>query len=214
MQLIWNGKSSLTLVFKPAQSEVTLVTDPFFGDNPKFKPQTASLMASSLGSKETTNSGALEVEHPEDVKKVFEVKHAGEYEVRGVFVTGIDAPLKDGTAHTIYRFDAEGIKVGFLGRLDRVLSTKEVEALGNVDILAVPAGDNGVLSPQLAAQVVTLVEPRAVVPICVDEGSGQYASVDAFKRELGGVIEETAKLKITKAQMPQEEMKVFILSKS
>lgn len=213
MQLIWNGKSSLTLVFKPAQSEVTVVTDPFSGDNPKFKPQAASLAVSSLGTKETTNIGALEVEHPEDVKKVFEVRHAGEYEVRGVFVTGVDAPLKDGTPHTIYRFDAEGMKVGFLGRIDRLMTSKEIEALGSVDILAIPAGDNGVLSPKLAAELAAMVEPRIVVPICVDDGSGQFASVEAVKRELGGASEETGRLKITKAQLPQEETKVIILSR-
>jgi hypothetical protein len=210
MQISWNGLGSFTLVVKVGQSDVTVVTNPFkvVGDL-KMKGGAASIIVQSHEGKDTDGLGAFESEHPEEGRKVFVVQHAGEYEVQGVFVIGIDVPKKDETPHTIYRIDAEGMHVGFLGALDRPLSAKEIDALGTIDILIAPAGGNGVLSAQDASAVIGEIEPRMVIPSYV--GSGSYATVDVFKREIGCPTEETTKLKITRAQLPEEDMRMVVL---
>lgn len=211
MQISWNGLGCFTLVAKPAQGEVTVVTNPFKAqDDLKVKPGVASIIVQSHEGKDTENVSVFESEHPEEGRKIFIVKHAGEYEVQGVFVIGVDAPKKDGTPHTIYRIDAEGMHTAFLGALDRELTSKEIDALGTIDILIVPAGGNGVLSPQGAAAIIGQVEPRLVVPSHV--GTGAYASIEVAKREIGCPTDEVPKLKITRAQLPEEDMRMALLS--
>ncbi len=211
MQILWNGLGCFSITAKPAQGEVTLVTNPFkTQDDLKQKGGVASLIATSHDGKDTDACSAFAVEHPEDHKRVFVIEHAGEYEVRGVFVTGVDAPKKDGTPHTIYRFDAEGIHIGFLGALDRQLTAKEIDALGSIDILILPAGGQGVLSPEEAGSVVAEVEPRMVIPSYIDTGS--YAPRERVKTVMGCAADELSKLKITKAQLPEEDMRMALLT--
>ena len=209
MQISWNGLGSFSITSKPAQSEVTLLTNPFMSGDVKFKSTEASIVAQSHEGKDTSNLAAVSPEHPEEGKKTFVIPHAGEYEVQGVFVTGIHAPKKDGTPHTIFRFDSENIKVGFLGALDRPLSAQEIEALGPIDILIIPCGGQNVLSATQAAEVVAEVEPRIVIPAYVD--AEKYGTPDALKRELGCQSEATQKLKITRSALPEEDMKMVIL---
>jgi hypothetical protein len=210
MQISWNGLGSFTLVAKVGQSDVTVVTNPFKAqEGIALKGGVASLIVQSHEGKDTEYISAFEPEHPEEGRKVFVVGHAGEYEVQGVFVVGIDVPKQDGGSHTVYRIDAEGMRVGFLGSLDRQLSAKEIDALGTIDILFVPAGGNDVLSPVDAVLVVREIEPRLVIPSYV--GTGAYASVDVIQREMGVPVEEVARLKISRAQLPEEDMLMVIL---
>lgn len=210
MQINWNGLGSFTIIAKPAQVEVSLVTNPFTSSELKFKPVEASIVVQTHDGKDANNLGAISAEHKEEGRKTFVIDQAGEYEVQGVFVTGIHAPKKDGTAHTIYRFDAEGMRVGYLGALDRALTTADIEALGPIDILIVPAGGKDVLSASAAAEVVAQVEPRLVIASYV--GDDGYGTVEALKRELGCQSEEAGKLKIVRAGLPEEDMKLVLLS--
>jgi hypothetical protein len=212
MQIAYNGLGSFTISAKPMQAEVTVVTNPFNSPNTKFKTVAASLAVSSHDGKDANNFSAVEPEHPEDKKDVFNIPHAGEYEVGGIAVTGVDAPRKDGTPHAIYRFDAEGMKIGFLGALDRTLSEKEIESLGPIDILILPAGGKSVLSATQAAEVVAQIEPRVVIPSYVD-GGDEYGTADALKRELGCPTEEVNKYKIVRAGLPEEDMKLVTFTK-
>lgn len=212
MQISWNGLGCFTLVTKPVQGEVTVVTNPFKAqDDLKVKGGTASLILQTHEGKDTDNVSIFEPEHPEEGRKIFIIKHAGEYEVQGVFVIGIDAPKKDGTPHTLYRIDAEGMHVGFLGALDRQLTAKEIDILGTIDILIVPTGGSGVLSAQDASAVVAQIEPRLVIPSYAD--TGEYASFDVVKREMGCLTDEMPKLKVTRAQLPEEDMRMTILQR-
>lgn len=215
MNITWNGAGSIVLTAKPSQTEVALVTNPFFSEGAmKFPKQIeASMLVRTHDDDSTGNTDAIIVEH-DGGKTPFIVDHAGEYEVRGLFATGISAPKKDGTPHTIYRFDVEGMHVGFLGAIDRALSAKEQEALGAVDILLVPAGGGSVLGASAAAELVTQIEPRVVIPMYVNafEGDG-FAESAAFVREIGAPTETLTKYKITRAALPAEDMQVVVLTR-
>jgi len=215
MQISWNGLGSFVISGKPIQGEVSLVTDPYQNETGLRFPRTlsASLVVQSHQSEMADNLEA--VASPED-KKTFVVRHAGEYEVSGLFVTDVNAPLKDGTAHTVYRIELEDISIGFLGALDRELTDKEMEYLGAIDILIVPAGGGSVLNAKGAAGVVGQIEPRLVIPsyVQVDGLKTKLDSEDAFIKELGVSKEEMNKLKITKSALPQEDMGVIVLSRS
>jgi hypothetical protein len=212
MQITWNGLGSFTFSSKPLQSEVTVVTNPFVSADVKFKSVAASLVLQSHAGKDTSNLAAIEPEHPDEGRKTFVVSHAGEYEIQGVFATGIEAKKKDGTLHTIYRIDAESMHIAYLGALDRALTEKEIDALGPIDVLIVPAGGKDVLTASAAAEVVSQIEPRLVIASYIGGDDG-YGTADALKRELGCPSEEATKLKLTRAQLPEEDMKMVLFTK-
>lgn len=215
MNITWNGLGSIVITAKPALSDVALVTNPFTPEGSlKFPKQTeAAFLVQTHKGDDTDNTDAIIAEH-DGGKAPFIVDHAGEYEVRGMFVTGIPAAKKDGTSHTIYRFDVEGMHVGFLGAIDRALTAKEQEQLGAVDILFVPAGGNDVLTASAAAELVTQIEPRIVIPIYVNafEEDG-YVDAAAFVREIGAPTETMNKYKITRSGLPEEDMQVVVLTR-
>lgn len=215
MNIAWNGLGSVIITAKVGQEDVSLVTNPFTSvGSLKFpKSVSASLVVKSHIGDDTDNDSAVVPEHEGDPQP-FVVDHAGEYEVRGIFATGISVPKKDGAPHTIYRFDVEGIHVGFLGAIDRSLTSKELEELGAVDILLIPAGGEGVLSASAAAQAVAQIEPRMVVPMYVSAAEGDgYGDVAAFVREISAPNETVPKLKITRAGLPEEDLRVVILTR-
>ena len=205
MQISWNGLGSYTFAMKTASGDVTVVTDPFASGDVKFpRSLAASLVVSSYDDAAAHPMDAIVPEYPEDKRNPFLVEHAGEFEVRGVAVTGVAAPRKDGTPHTIYRMDAENMHIGFLGALDRVLTDKEVEALGTVDVLIIPTG-TGVLSASACAEVIAQIEPRLVIPSYAEDTS-------AFCRELSAPTESTPKLKLVRAGLPEEDMKIVTIT--
>lgn len=203
MQIAWNGLGSFEFAVKTGQGDVTFVTNPFASrDDVKFpRSVTASLVVSSHEGKDASVMEAIVPEYPEDKRCPFVVSHAGEFEVRGVAVTGVHAPLKDGSAHTVYRIDVESMGIGFLGALDRALTDKEVELLGNIDVLIVPAE-----SATLASENVAKVEPRLVIPSYAEDTS-------AICRELSCPVENMPKLKLVRSMLPEEDMKIITMSK-
>lgn len=212
MQISWNGLGSFSIVSKPAQADVTLVTNPFSTKEQKMKEQTASLVVMSHDEKDANALSLVNPEHPEEGRKVFAIEHAGEFEVQGVFVTGVHAPKKGGARHAVYRIRAEGLNVAFLGALNRSLSSAEIEDLGSVDIAIVPCGGGEVLGVKEAAELITALEPRVVIPSYVSSSDDGGTPPDALAKELGLMPETVAKYKITRAQLPQEEMKYVILT--
>ncbi len=214
MNIVWNGLSSFTITAKPADREVTVVLDPYSNDVGLRFPRTleAAMVISSHDAPSANNFEALV---GEDRKAPFKVDHAGEYEVQGVFAKGVSAPKNDGSAHTVYRIDAEDLSIGFLGALDRDLTEKEIEALGNIDVLIVPVGGGSVLNKDQAAELVSQIEPRLVIPSYyeVDGLKASFASVEPFCKDLACPREDVTKLKLSKAGLPSDEIKIAVLSR-
>ena len=214
MQISWNGLGSFTIVAKPAQGDVTVVTDPYDNATGLRFPRTlaASLVVESHKGKEASNVEAIA---GEESKKPFVVDYPGEYEVKGVFVYGMSVPKKDGSDHTIYRLTAEGIRIGFLGALDRVLTDKEIERLGTIDVLIVPVGGGKVLSKTSANEIVAQIEPRMVIPSYYETPGlkEKFDDVDGFCKELSCPREDVGKLKLTKSALPEDDIKIVVLTR-
>lgn len=214
MQIIWNGLGNFVISGKPIQGDVTITTDPYEDTTGLRFPRTieASIIAQSHKGPFAKNTKAV---MNEEKKKPFLVDHAGEFEVQGVFVTGVRAPKKDGSDHTIYRMMMEDMNIAFLGALDRALTDKEIAGLGNIDILIVPVGGGDVMGKDTANEVVAQVEPRLVIPSyhTVPGLKSQLEDVEGFCKELACPREDMNKLKITKSGLPSEDVRIVVLSK-
>jgi L-ascorbate metabolism protein UlaG (beta-lactamase superfamily) len=140
-----------------------------------------------------------------------EVSGPGEYELRGVSVFGVAAD----TLITIMRVEVDDVRVCALGRLRRQLAEHEIDALGHVDVLAVPVGGGDSLEAQAAARLVNALEPAIVVPVryAVAGLEGEYDPVDRFAKEMG-LAEGWApqpKLNLTGSLPSTEETRVVVL---
>ncbi len=117
----------------------------------------------------------------------------GEFEVRGVFITGVwsFADNQDGKErgrNTIFLFRVDDLVVCHLGSLGHTLSSQQLDALGDVHVLLVPVGgSNASLTASKASEVISQIEPKIVIPMHYSIGreSLEMDSLDKFTKEMG-----------------------------
>jgi len=143
-----------------------------------------------------------------------EIAGAGEFEVRGVTVRGVDM----GNGRTIMRVEIDDVRVVSVGRLDRQLSEEEIDALGHIDVLVAPVGGGDALAPSAATKLVNALSPATVIPVRyrspASPGSGEYEPVDIFAREMGlpdDGYQALPKLNLNGAMTGSDDSRVVIL---
>jgi hypothetical protein len=146
----------------------------------------------------------------------------GEFEIGGVFVTGIQTnghTKKDVNEirNTLYLFDFNGINILHLGDLNRVPSQSEVEDFGPVHVALVPVGAGGSLTAIKATEVISLLEPNIVIPMhYATPATGNTAQklepLSKFLKEMGiSAPEVQPSIKIPNVSSLPEETKVVVL---
>jgi len=136
----------------------------------------------------------------------------GEYEVRGVFITGIPTfhDRKKGASrgrNTVFLFDFDGLTVCHLGDLGHVPTQSQVEALSDIDVLLIPVGSVSTINAAQAAEVISLLEPRLVIPMHYKTKALEVKldSVSKFLKEMGlSKLATQESLKVTKSSLPDE----------
>jgi L-ascorbate metabolism protein UlaG (beta-lactamase superfamily) len=99
-----------------------------------------------------------------------------------------------------------------LGALsDAMLSHDAREAIDDIDILFVPVGGDGVLSPAEAAKLAVTLEPRIVIPMHF-EGMGEPKALDSFLKETGKEAEKTDKLTLKKKDAAEKEGAIIVIT--
>lgn len=216
MQIIWNGLSCFEIITNTSEGEVTVVTDPYDNATGLRFPRTleANVVLVSHNEEDANNLSAIA-----GTPKVIDMP--GEFEVKNVFMFGIDAPLKREVkakhiSNCLFRVESEGIHIAHLGSLDRALTDKELQELENIDILMIPVGGGRVLTPKLAAEVIAQIEPRVVIPMTYELPNVKESllPLSAFLKEMAGTKrEEMNKYKVARKDLPEEDMLIVILSK-
>lgn len=144
----------------------------------------------------------------------WDIRGPGEYEIGGVFITGVATNEGKQDRNVVYIFDYEGVTVGHLGDMQAVPSRTQVEAFGRVDVLLVPVGGGNALTAAKAAEVIALVEPSIVVPMHYKtEGSTlKLNPLKQFLQEMGLTAKEKAQpsLKVTQSGIPDETQVVIL----
>jgi L-ascorbate metabolism protein UlaG (beta-lactamase superfamily) len=211
MEITWYGHSCFRLT---ERSLAAVVTDPY--DHTAAGYEALKLKADIV----TVSHAAPGHNFVSAVKgKSHVLTGPGEYEIGGVFITGVQTNghskrSPDELRNTLYVFDFNGVTVAHLGDLSRVPSQTEVEALGSVHVALVPVGGGGGLNAAKAAEVVSLLEPGIVIPMhyATPASALKLATLDKFLKEMGlGQVEQQETLKVTQTSIP-EETRVVVLS--
>lgn len=204
MQIQYFGLSS----FKITTKEATIITDPFHKDSGLTPPRGAAdiLVLAEKNSKLYSAVSGISGEY-------FNVTDPGEYDVKGVTVTGI--PLKQEKGYvTVFLIESEDIRILNLTHIKEWnMKEDEIEELGDIDILILPVGGNTVISASAASKIVNEVGPKIVIPshYKMDDLILDLDSKDKFVKEMGGKKEEMEKLTIKKKDLQEEGIKLVIL---
>jgi L-ascorbate metabolism protein UlaG (beta-lactamase superfamily) len=215
MEITWYGHSCFRLA---ERGRATIATDPFDDslgyEVPRIKADIVTVSHEAPGHNYVYAArGAREIRGP------------GEYEIGGVFITGIatNRPEAGGRKrkengksgrNTLYLFDFDGVTVCHLGDLNHVPTQTQIENLGTVGIALVPVGGGGGLNAAQAAEVISLIEPSIVVPMHYRTASTtvKLDPLSKFLKEMGlGNLKAQDALKVTKSQLP-DETQVVVLS--
>ncbi|MBI3397122.1 MBL fold metallo-hydrolase [Candidatus Woesebacteria bacterium] len=216
MDITYLGHSSFKIKTKTA----TIVTDPFDPDmvGLKYLGVEGDIVTVSHDHKDHNKAELVK-----GVKKV--ISGPGEYEVMDVSIIGIPSYHDDvnGTLrgkNTIYVIEAEELTLVHLGDLGHDLSEKQLEELGDVDVLMIPVGGEYTIGSTDAVKIVQNIEPNFVIPMHYREEGlnpelfNKLAPVETFLTEVGMTHELLPKFTIKKEDITEEQnSKVIVLER-
>lgn len=134
----------------------------------------------------------------------------GEYEVSDVSVYGIAARAHldaDGYAATMYKLVYNDLAVLVAGHIYPELNERQLEEIGEIDVMFVPVGGNGYTLDAIGAlKLVKSIEPKLVVPTHYADRDLKFEvpaqSLEAALKELGMEPKETVdKLKLKPGEL-------------
>ncbi len=213
MDITWHGNSCFRII---ERGMAAVVTDPYDPEIVGF--DYGKLRADVV----TVSCDRPEHNYIKGIRsKAFEIIGPGEYEIGGVFITGLQInggrhkQDSDELRNTIYVIDYSGLTVAHLGELNSVPSQTEVEGLGEVQVALVPVGGETSLNAAKAAEVISLLEPRIVIPMHygAPENKLPLAPLSKFLKEMGlNQVETIDVLKLSSVNSLPEETRVMVLN--
>lgn len=211
MEITWYGHSCFRLSERGLAS---IVTDPFDDsigyDSPRLKADIVTVSHAAPGHN-----------YVEAVRGARAITGPGEYEIGGVFITGIATPRPADKRraeagprrNTLFVFDFDGLTVAHLGDLDHVPTQSQVEELGTVSVALVPVGGGGGLNASQAVEVVSLIEPAIVVPMHykTNETTLKLDPLGRFLKEMGlSAVKTEDSLTVKRGSLPDETQVVVL----
>jgi L-ascorbate metabolism protein UlaG (beta-lactamase superfamily) len=209
MEITWHGQTCFRL---SERGLATVVTDP-------YPPEIGLTFPRRRAHIVTVSYDDDQCRYTSGVRGPFKLLDGpGEYEIGDVFVTGI-ATFADGKRgasrglNTVFAFNFDGLSVCHLGRLGHVPTQSQVENVGTINILLVPVGGSGSLSPARASEVISLFEPNIVIPMHYKVPGLQVklGTLKPFLKEMG--LEKMASQEVLKVSRTNlsEETQIIVL---
>ena len=203
MEITWLGRSC----FRIKGKEATVVTDPY--DN--------KVTGYTLG---RPNADIVTISHSDPAHSNAEgvggsprvIEGPGEFEIAGASIVGVATfrgkeKTPESGRNIAYVIELEEMRIGHLGGIGHVPTSDQLEQLANVDILLVPVGGGESLDAPPAAETVSLIEPKIVIPMNykTDADKAKLDPIDRFLKEMGSKDPERhAKVTVTRSTLPEE----------
>ena len=211
MEIVWLGRSC----FRLRGREATILTDPC--------PPSAGY---NIGK---PTADIVTVSHPHEDHSYLKpvagnpvvIEGPGEYEIHGAFITGIQtfhdarrgAERGDNIAFVL---EMEDIRVCHLGDLGHTPTADQVEEMSGADILLIPVGGSTTIDGTAAAEVVSLLEPRLVIPMHYGTAGNEddLEPPDRFLKDMEAkAVEPQPKLTVSRTSLPRETQVVLLDAK-
>ncbi len=208
MEIVWLGHSC----FRIRGREATIVTDP-------CPPATGYAIG-----KPTADIVTISHHHGHhDYTKAVAgspvvLDGPGEYEIHGAFITAVPTYHDDQKGgergrNLAFILEMEDIRVCHLGDLGHTPTAEQAEEMTGADILLVPVGGGTTIDGAKAAEVVSLLEARLVIPMhyrteALKDG---LDPPDRFLKEMEVTsLEPLPKLSVNRSNIPSETQVVLL----
>ena len=204
MEITWLGHSC----FRLRGREAAVVTDPY----DKSTGYTLGRPAADIITVSHDHQGHNNVSGVAGSPLV--VEGPGEFEISGVLIMGVrtyhdSEKGQELGKNTAYVLEIDDMRVCHLGDLGHVPTPEQVEELSGVDILLAPVGGNSTIAAAAAAETVSLLEPKLVIPMHYQTpaAKAELDPLDRFLKEMGvpsAMDDRQPKLSVTKSTLPHE----------
>lgn len=160
MKIWWRGHASFLIETEGKR----IITDPFNAElGYPLTPVEADLVTVSH---EHWDHNATETigGNPQIIRGTGSVQVGG-IEFQGVAAYHDHSRGRERGPVTIFRISAESLNLVHLGDLGHILSAEQVREIGAVDILLLPVGGKFTIDAQEAVQIVSLLQPKIIIPM-------------------------------------------------
>lgn len=205
MHISWHGQSAFKIEFKTTQSEGTILIDPYeHKDESMPRSMAGDIVLLTRGEKDVITIS----------KEPCTIAEAGEYEYKEVLIYGFQTAFNK-NAPLIYRLEVEHVTIAHLGLSSAWFDEKIINELQGVDVLMLPVGGGAGMTSERAVDLITKLEPRIVIPYAfkAKDTGAEYNEVNSFLKALGQEVEPQNKFKLTKKDLPSDNLQVVILEK-
>ena len=198
--------------------DTTAVFGPISKQSKNFKPTNFGADVAFISLNDADMNGAEEAGRGD--KQPFVISGPGEYEIKEMVVAGFasgshydgsssfaKASADNARTNTVYAVEFDGLHVMYLGALGDLDLPKEVLEMDSPDVLIVPVGGAGALSPAEAQKLAVKLEAKIVIPILYDE-----KTLKQFLKEAGEEsVKPVDKLTIKVRDVVGKENEVVVL---
>ena len=193
---------------RASAGDTTLVFGPVSKQSKKFKPTNFGADVAFISFYHPDMNGAQEASRGE--KRPFVIDGPGEYEIKDIAAFGFSSESEyggDKRINTLYSITFDGLSVVYAGAMGTTTLPKDLEEMDAPDILIVPIGDEGALTPADAQKLAVNLEAKIVIPIGYDE-----KSLKLFLKEAGAEgVKPEEKLTLKKKDVVGKEGEVVVL---
>ena len=170
--------------FKITGNDESVIIDPFEdGSVPGYRPirEQANMVLCSHDHHDHNAVGC--------VKLLPQIR--GEFEVEKMATWHDNVQGAKRGPNTIHLLTSEGYRIAHLGDLGCSLTSQQIEALQDLDVLMIPVGGYFTIDADQAARIVSQLRPRITIPMHYHEGALGYevlSEVNAFTRQFEKVL--------------------------
>ncbi|ABY91921.1 MAG: MBL fold metallo-hydrolase [Thermoanaerobacter sp.] len=161
MNIKWLGHSCFKLT---SEKGTVIVTDPFDESVGYPMPDVKADIV-------TSSHSHFDHNYFKAVKGNFDiVDTVGEHNIKDIKIKGVstfhdeEQGAKRGK-NIVFVVDVDGIKVCHMGDLGHVLTEKQVEEIGSVDVLLIPVGGYYTIDSKQAVEVMNQLKPKITIPM-------------------------------------------------
>ena len=210
MQISWKGQRCVYITAQRLKNgPVSLVIDPVSDESGlKMTSVDADILLSTTGKIDP------------DIKAVkgnpFLIDSPGEYEIKDIFIRGVDLKNIGDKENTAYVIDSEDMVLCHLGAIaKKELTVGEIEKIGDIDILIIPVGGEATINGETARKIISQIEPKLVIPVSyrLPQLKEKVDGLEGFFKTMGVKAPETTnKLTVKSKDLPDEETRIVVLT--
>jgi len=166
MQITWYGQSCFKIQTKTKRGgENVVLTTNIFDKNVGLRPPQGQMDIITL-----SNISYLTPKIKTLEKKSFIIDSSGEYSLEGINIEGVERHYRLPSKSMLEKkvlliIESENIRVCHLGNIGDSLTEKQVEAIGEIDILLIPVGNSEKINIKTIKNIIGQLELGILIPM-------------------------------------------------